>query len=80
MEKGIRFFFDEEADLLYFSKGEPSAGVESQEIGEDTVARVDPETKEVVGLTVFNFIKRFKKEKRARSIPIEARFLLIEEG
>lgn len=80
MEKGIRFFFDEEADVLYFSKGEPSTQAESQEIGEDMVARLDPQTKEVVGLTIFNFVRRFQKEKSARSIPIEARFLLLEDS
>lgn len=78
MEKGMNFFFDAQADILYFSKGMPRVDVESEEIGDDIVVRLDPATKEVVGFTIINFTKRFEKEKEPRFIPVEAKFALMD--
>ncbi len=51
--------YDEEADVLYISFGEPKPA-EGIDIGDRTILRVDTETEEVVGLTILNFSKRAK--------------------
>lgn len=57
--------YDEGADVLYLSFGEPRKAVtnESGDVG----IRVDEETHEVVGITVLNFLRNFKK----KHIPIK---------
>ena len=49
--------YDSEADVLYISFGEPKPA-EGLDIGDGTILRVDPETEEVVGLTILDFTKR----------------------
>ena len=70
MEK-MRFFYDEEGDVLDISIGEPKKAI-SQEIGNDIVVRKSKKGK-VVGFTILNFEKRAEIE-RGFNIPIEARF------
>ena len=57
---GITWDYDEEADVLYLSVGEPrpATGVD---IGEGVVVRYDEERKEVVGLTVVGLRARLLK-------------------
>lgn len=47
--------------MVYLSFGEPIPAV-SEEIQEGVFARYDPETEELVGLTVTNFSKKFGME------------------
>jgi uncharacterized protein YuzE len=49
--------YDADADVLYISFGEPRPA-EGLDIGDGTILRVDPETEEVVGLTILDFTKR----------------------
>ena len=49
--------YDSEADVLYISFGEPRPA-EGLDIGDGTILRVDPETEEIVGLTILDFTKR----------------------
>jgi uncharacterized protein YuzE len=49
--------YDEEADVLYISFGEPRPA-EGLDIGDGTILRVDPKTDEVIGLTLLDFSKR----------------------
>ncbi len=51
--------YDEEADVLYISFSEPKP-TEGIDIGNGTILRINPETEEVVGLTILNFFKRAK--------------------
>ena len=76
MEKGLSIFYDEEADVLYFSKGKPKENVDSKEIGNDIIVRLNPGTQEVIGFTVLNLTKRFKRGGKAKAIPLEADFVL----
>lgn len=69
MEK-MRFFYDEEGDVLDISIGKPKKA-KSEEIGNDIV-RKDRKGK-VVGFTILNFEKRSEKEK-GFNIPVEAKF------
>lgn len=52
--------YDEEADVLYLSVGEPRSA-EGVDIGEGVVLRYDPEQREVVGLTVIGVRARLLK-------------------
>jgi len=49
--------YDPEADVLYVSFGEPRPA-EGIDIGDGTILRVSPGTREVVGLTILDFSKR----------------------
>jgi len=49
--------YDEEADVLYISIGEPRPAV-GTDIGEGVVVRYDEKRKEVVGITVLGFRAR----------------------
>ena len=54
----MQYYFDREADVLYVSKGAPRADVDSEEVGDGIIARRDPATREIVGFTILNFLKR----------------------
>jgi uncharacterized protein YuzE len=52
--KTVNSYYDEEADVLYVSFGEPSPS-EVLDTGEDLLIRFDPKTGEITGFTVLNF-------------------------
>ena len=58
--KNINWKYDPGADVLYISIGEPR-NAEGIDIGEGIISRVDPENKEIVGLTILNFSARTLK-------------------
>ena len=53
--------YDDEADVLYISIGEPKPA-EGIDVGEGTIVRIDPKTREVTGLTIIGLSKRVLKE------------------
>jgi len=67
MEK-IEFDYDEEADVMYISFGEPKEAI-TEEIGNIAI-RIDERNREVVGLTIIEFMKTFGKSHRPIKIPI----------
>lgn len=73
----LYYQYDQEADILYFSQGKPSAKDQSRETSDDIILRVDPRTKKVRGFTILNFAKRGSKKKIALSLPIEAELLPV---
>ena len=52
--KTVNSYYDEGADVLYVSFGEPIAS-EVLDTGEDLLIRFDPKTGEITGFTVLNF-------------------------
>ena len=56
-EHMMQLAYDREADVLYLSVGDPRPAV-SREIGDDVLLRVDPDSGEVVGLTILNLSTR----------------------
>jgi uncharacterized protein YuzE len=56
----INWDYDEEADVLYISIGEPQPA-EGIDIGEGIIVRYDEPRKEVVGLTVIGLRTRLLK-------------------
>jgi uncharacterized protein YuzE len=53
----ITWEYDEDADVLYLSIGEPQPGV-SLDLGDGLVARYDEKKRQVVGLTILGFRQR----------------------
>lgn len=78
MEKNknqIKYFFDREADILYFAQRKPSLKDISREIDEGIIVRINPITKKIVGFTILNFLKR--QLKMPIKLPLTAEFELV---
>jgi uncharacterized protein YuzE len=70
-EKQLKISYDPKADVLYCSIGEPVEAIGMETGEDDVIVRLNPETDEVVGVTVLNFANRFQsKETGPVSIPI----------
>jgi uncharacterized protein YuzE len=69
VEGKINFFFDEEGDVLDITIGKPRKAV-AKELKNDIAIRVDPETGEIVGIVVLNFMKRFRLKKKPEKIEL----------
>ncbi len=70
-ERMMQLAYDREADVLYLSVGEPRAAV-SREVGDDILLRLDPETGEVIGLTILNLSTRSFRETLPVQIDLHA--------
>jgi uncharacterized protein YuzE len=53
----IKWDYDAEADILYISFGNPK-NAEGVDIGEGTIIRIRPDTKEIIGVTILNPLNR----------------------
>ena len=53
----IKWDYDAEADILYISFGNPR-NAEGVDIGEGTIIRIRPDTKEIIGVTIVNPLNR----------------------
>lgn len=58
MEAKLTFKYDREADILHIDKCPPYAEQESEELGDDVVARLNPKTGQVENLEVLFFSTR----------------------
>lgn len=70
MDKMTQIFYDKTSDVLYLSVGNPRPAI-SEELGDDILLRVDPETEEVVGLTILNLASRFSTLETPQTLPVE---------
>lgn len=62
MEAKLSFNYDREADILYIDKTPPYAEQESEELGDDVIARFNPDTKEIENLEVLFFSTRLLRQ------------------
>ena len=62
MAEKLTFQYDREADILYISKCAPYAQQESEELGDDVIARLNPSTNEVENLEVLFFSTRLLRK------------------
>ena len=53
----IKWDYDAEADVLYISFGNPQTA-EGVDIGEGTIIRIQPDTNEIIGVTILNPLHR----------------------
>lgn len=76
MDPRLTFEYDREGDILYISKRPPYPEQESEELGDDVVARLNPTTGEVESLEVFFFSTRLLRSKLFE-LPISADLRLV---
>lgn len=78
MEKKLTFQYDREADILYINKCPPYPEQESEELGDEVVARLNPRTNEIENLEVLFFFARLRREDHFE-ISIDATMRLPEK-
>jgi len=66
------FFYDRDGDVMDISLGKPKVAI-SEEVDDDIVVRIDPNSREIVGFTIINFVNIFLKRFATRENPIELR-------
>ena len=72
MDKSKIFIsYDREADVVYLSFGKP-VKAEGEEVQDGVFARYNPGTKDLVGLTIINFSKKFSVKPKEISVPLAA--------
>jgi len=62
MAQKLTFQYDREADILYINTVVPYATQESEELGDDIVARLNPQTGEIENLEVLFFTSRLLRK------------------
>lgn len=77
MAARLIFQYDREADILYINKCPPYSEQESEEIGDEVIARLNPQTKEVESLEVLFFSTRLLR-RDLFDLPIAADLHLTE--
>ena len=78
MAENLRMAYDKEGDVLDISLGTPVAAI-SREIEDDLFVRVNPETNEIIGLSILNFEKWFQGKKDVRTLPVAGSLNLAEK-
>lgn len=58
MAENLSFQYDRDADILYIGKRSAYAEQESEELGDDVIARMNPKTGEIENLEVLFFSTR----------------------
>lgn len=58
MDTKLTFSYDREADILHISKLNPYPEQESEELGDDVIARLNPSTGEIEDLEILFFSTR----------------------
>ena len=79
MEAKLRFKYDREADILHIDKCPPYAEQESEELPDEIVARLNPNTGEVENLEVLFFTTRLLRADLFE-LPVTADLRLVYTG
>ncbi len=74
----LSFRYDREADILYIEKRSPYPEQESEELGDEVVARLNPETGEIENLEVLFFSTRLLRG-NLFELPVEADLRVARE-
>jgi uncharacterized protein YuzE len=72
----LTFRYDREADILHIDKCPPYAEQESEELGDDVIARLNPQSGEIENLEVVYFATRLLRHEFLE-IPVEADLRLV---
>ena len=62
METRLSLKYDREADILYLDRRLPYPEQETEELGDDVIARLNPETGEVESLEILFFSTRLLRQ------------------
>jgi uncharacterized protein YuzE len=76
MESKLTFRYDREADILYIDKCPPYLEQESEELGDEVIARLNPDTGEIENLEVLFFSTRLLRSDLFQ-LPVEATLRLV---
>jgi hypothetical protein len=76
MAAKLTFRYDREADILHIDKCSPYPEQESEEIGDDIIARLKPDTEEVENLEVLFFSTRLLRQELFE-LPVTADLRLV---
>jgi uncharacterized protein YuzE len=68
--------YDREADILYIDRRSPHADQETEELGDDIIARFDPVSGEIDSLEVLFFSTRLLRADLVE-LPVEASLTLV---
>jgi uncharacterized protein YuzE len=79
MEAKLTFKYDREADILHIDKCPPYAEQESEELPDEIVARLNPDTGEVESLEVLFFSTRLLRT-NLFELPVSANLRLTGTG
>ncbi|HLA85404.1 MAG TPA: DUF2283 domain-containing protein [Thermoguttaceae bacterium] len=79
MGEKLTFQYDRDADILYINKREPYAEQESEELGDEVIARLNPTTGEVENVEVLFFSTRLLR-KELFELPLSAELHLTVGG
>jgi uncharacterized protein YuzE len=72
----LTFRYDREADILHIDKRPPYAEQESEELGDDVIARLNPQDGRIENLEVLFFSARLLRQELLE-IPVEADLRLV---
>ena len=67
----LSFKYDREADILHIDKCQPYPEQESEELGDEVIARLNPETGDIENMEVLFFSTRLLREELFE-IPVDA--------
>jgi uncharacterized protein YuzE len=76
MDAKLSFHYDREADILHIDKCPPYATQESEELGDEVIARMNPETGDIENLEVLFFSTRLLRSELIE-IPVQADLRLV---
>lgn len=79
MEARLRFKYDRQADILHIDTCPPYTEQESEELGDEVVARLNPQTGEVENLEVLFFSTRLLRSELLE-LPVTADFRLVKKN
>ena len=75
MAESLIVKYDPIGDILYINKCPPYPEQESEELGDDMIVRVNPQTEEIENLEILFFSQRLQ-EKTELELPLIANFRL----
>ncbi len=78
MEAKLTFNYDRQGDILYINKTPPYPEQESEELGDEVIARLNPKTGEIENLEVLFFSTRFLRSDLFE-LPVTADLRLAEK-
>jgi hypothetical protein len=79
METRLSFRYDREADILHIDKCLPYAAQESEELGDEVIARINPKTDEIENLEVLFFSTRLLRNELF-DLPVSAELRLSRKS
>ncbi len=75
MAGNLIFKYDPIGDIIYINKCQPYPEQESEELGDDIIIRLNPQTEEIENLEILFFSQRIKEDKEL-TLPVIANLRL----